>query len=155
MNLSRMSFLVLLMMGTTFYVNGVTTLVNASSSQTPRSNKAPINHCNCHCTVNQDSRAIKALETKVEGLNNVLNNKTSAISDAVKSMEAKMESLTGPNNKTFGVSNGLEAKVERLTGLDNKTSSISYAVRSLDAKVEGLTEMSNKTSIASAMPSRS
>ena len=47
-----------LMMGTTFYVNGVTTLVNASSSQTPRCNKAPINPCNCHCTVNQDSRAI-------------------------------------------------------------------------------------------------
>lgn len=70
MNLSRMSFLVLLMMGTTFYVNGVTTLVNVSSSQTPRCNKAPINHCNCHCTVNQDSRSIKALdlETKVEGL---------------------------------------------------------------------------------------
>ena len=44
--------------GTTFYVNGVTTLVNASSSQTPRCNKAPINHCSCHCTVNQDSRAI-------------------------------------------------------------------------------------------------
>ena len=60
MNLARMSFLLLLMMGTTFYVNGVTTLVNASSiySQTPRFNKAPINHCNGHCTVNQDSRAI-------------------------------------------------------------------------------------------------
>ena len=57
MNLSRMSFLLLLMMGTTFYVNGVTTLVNASSSQTARCNKAPINH-NCHYTVNQDSRAI-------------------------------------------------------------------------------------------------
>ena len=57
MNLSRMSFLLLLMMGTTFFVNGVTTLVNASSSQTPRCNKAQINH-NCHCTVNQDSRAI-------------------------------------------------------------------------------------------------
>ena len=46
---------------------------------------------------------------------------TSAISDAVKSMEAKMESLTGPNNKTFGVSNGLEAKVESLTGLHNQS----------------------------------
>ena len=44
--------ILLLMMDTTFYVNGVTTLVNASSSQTPRCNKAPINHCNCHCTVN-------------------------------------------------------------------------------------------------------
>ena len=41
-----------LMMDTTFYVNGVATLVNASSSQTPRCNKRPINHCNCHCTVN-------------------------------------------------------------------------------------------------------
>ena len=58
MNLSRMSFFLLLMMDTTFYVNGVTTLVNASSSQTPGCNKAPINHCNCHGTVNQDSGAI-------------------------------------------------------------------------------------------------
>lgn len=103
--------------GTTLHVNGATnTLANANNSQTPRCNKMPVNHCNCQCTLNQDSRAIKSLEAKVEGLFG-LNNNTCKISDAVNSLEAKVVSLNVLNNKTYDISDAvqsLETKMERV-----------------------------------------
>ena len=56
--------------------------MNASSNQTrsPVCPKVPVNNCNCHCNVNQVSfvsKAINALETKLEQLITLVN-KTSA-----------------------------------------------------------------------------
>ena len=137
------------MMGTRLHVSGATnTLANANNSQTPRCNKTPVNHCNCQCTVNQDSRAIKSLEAKVEGLIG-RNNNTCKISDAVNSLEAKVTSLNVFNNKTYGISDAvesLETKMEGLIGLKNKTSGISDAVKFLAAKVESISGLNNETS---------
>ena len=152
MHLSFMSFILLLMMVTTLHVNGATnTLANANNSQTqltPRCNKTPVNHCNCQCTLNQDSRAMKSLEAKVEGLIG-LNNNTCKISDAVNSLEAKVASLNVLNNKTYGSSvavESLETKMESLIGLKNNTSGISDAVKFLAAKVESISGLNNETS---------
>lgn len=149
MHLSFMSFILLLIMGTTLHVNGATnTLANANNSQTPRCNKTPVNHCNCQCTLNQDSRAIKSLEAKVEGLFG-LNNSTCKISDAVNSLEEKVVSLNVLNNKTYDISDAvqsLETKMESLIGLKNKTSGISDAVKSLEAKFESISGLNNGTS---------
>ena len=140
------------MMGTTLHVNGATnTLANANNSQTqltPRCNKTPVNHCNCQCTLNQDSRAMKSLEAKVEGLIG-LNNNTCKISDAVNSLEAKVASLNVLNNKTYGSSvavESLETKMESLIALKNNTSGISDAVKFLAAKVESISGLNNETS---------
>ena len=149
MHLSFMSFILLLMMGTTLRVSEATnTLANANNSQTPRCNKTPVNHCNCQCTLNQDLRAIKSLEAKVEGLIG-LNNNTCKISDAVNSLKAKVASLNGLNNKTYGISDAvesLETKMEGLIGLKNKTSGISDAVKFLAAKVKSISGLNNETS---------
>ena len=176
MHLSFMSFILLLMMGTTLHVSEATnTLANANNSQTPSCNKTPVNNCNCKCTVNQDSRAIKSLEAKVEGLigrnNNAckisdavnslkakvaslngLNYKTYGISDAVESLETKMEGLIGLKNKTFGISDAvkfLAVKVESISGLNNETSSIRDGVKSLEEKVESLIGLISSTSVTS------
>ena len=137
------------MMGTTLHVNGATnTLANANNSQTPRCNKTPVNHCNCQCTLNQDSPAIKSSEAQVEGLIG-LNNNTCKISDAVNSLEAKVASLNVLNNKTYGSSvavESLETKMESLIGLKNNTSGISDAVKFLAAKVESISGLNNETS---------
>lgn len=149
MHLSFMSFFLFLTMGTTLHVNGATnTLANANNSQTPRCNKTPVNHCNCQCTVNQDSRAIKSLEAKVEGLIG-RNNNTCKISDAVNSLEAKVTSLNVLNNKTYGISDAVESmetKMESLIGLTNKTSGVSDAVKFLAAKMESISGQNNETS---------
>ena len=149
MHLSFISFILFLMMGTTLHVNGATnTLANANNSQTPRCNKTPVNHCNCQCTLNQDSSAIKSLEAKVEGLIG-LNNNTCKNSDAVNSPEAKVASLNVLNNKTYGSSvavESLETKMESLIGLKNNTSGISDAVKFLAAKVESISGLNNETS---------
>ena len=149
MHLSFMSFILLLMMGTLLHVSDATnTLANANNSQTPSCNKTPVNNCNCKCTVNQDSRAIKSLEAKVEGLIG-RNNNACKISDAVNSLKAKVASLNGLNNKTYGISDAvesLETKMEGLIGLKNKTSGISDAVKFLAAKVESISGLNNETS---------
>ena len=136
-------------MGTTLHVNGATnTLANANNSQTPRCNKTLVNHCNCQCTLNQDSSAIKSLEAKVEGLIG-LNNNICKNSDAVNSLEAKVASLNVLNNKTYGSSvavESLETKMESLIGLKNNTSGISDAVKFLAAKVESISGLNNETS---------
>ena len=150
MHLSFMSFILLLMMGTTLHVNGATnTLANANNSQTPRCNKTPVNHCNCQCTLNQDSRAMKSLEAKVEGLIGLNNNTCKIYSDAVNSLEAKVASLNVLNDKTYGSSvavESLETKMESLIGLKNNTSGISDAVKFLAAKVESISGLNNETS---------
>ena len=150
MHLSFMSFILLLMMGTTLHVNGATnTLANANNSQTPRCNKTPVNHCNCQCTLNQNSRAMKSLEAKVEGLIGLNNNTCKIYSDAVNSLEAKVASLNVLNNKTYGSSvavESLETKMESLIGLKNNTSGISDAVKFLAAKVESISGLNNETS---------
>lgn len=136
-------------MGTTLHVNGATnTLANANNSQTPRCNKTPVNHCNCQCTLNQDSRAMKSLEAKVEGLIGLNNNTCKIYSDAVNSLEAKVASLN-VLNKTYGSSvavESLETKMESLIGLKNNTSGISDAVKFLAAKVESISGLNNETS---------
>ena len=137
-------------MVTTLHVNGATnTLANANNSQTPRCNKTPVNHCNCQCTLNQNSRAMKSLEAKVEGLIGLNNNTCKIYSDAVNSLEAKVASLNVLNNKTYGSSvavESLETKMESLIGLKNNTSGISDAVKFLAAKVESISGLNNETS---------
>ena len=122
---------------------------NANNSQTPRCNKTPVNHCNCQCTLNQNSRAMKSLEAKVEGLIGLNNNTCKIYSDAVNSLEAKVASLNVLNNKTYGSSvavESLETKMESLIGLKNNTSGISDAVKFLAAKVESISGLNNETS---------
>lgn len=121
-----LSFVQLGLMIVSFSVNGVTySSMNASNSlQKPRLNKTPVNNCNCHCTVNQNSR-MRSLEAKVEGLVALINS-TSGVSYAIKSLEARVESLIGLNNSTSSVSDAvksLEAKMESLIGMINSTSS--------------------------------
>ena len=60
-----------------------------------------------------------------------------------------MRSLEALINSTSGVSyaiKSLEARVESLIGLNNSTSSVSDAVKSLEAKMESLIGMINSTS---------
>ena len=153
-----MSLTVLFLMGTSTCVSGVTnTLVNASNSQTPHCNKTPVNNCNCQCTVNQDlrfSHAMKSLEAKMESLLG-LKNKTSGVSDALKFLGEKMESLIRLNGSTSGVSDAMKSigtKMESLNGLNNKTSGLSDAVKSLKAKVESLIGWINKTLTSQPAP---
>lgn len=138
-------------MVTTISVNGVTnSLVNASDSQTSRCNKAPANICNCQCTVNQDmwvSDALKSLKAKMERLLGP-KNQTTDVTDSLKSLEAKMESLIRLNGSTSTVSDGMRSlgtKVESLHGLNKTTSGLSDAIKSLEAKVESLIGWINKT----------
>ena len=91
---------------------------------------------------------MKSLEAKVEGLTG-LNNNTCKISDAVNSLEAKVASLNVLNNKTYGSSvavESLETKMESLIALKNNTSGISDAVKFLAAKVESISGLNNETS---------
>ena len=62
---------------------------------------------------------------------------TRRISDAVESLETKMEGVIGLKNKTSGISDAvkfLAAKVESISGLNNETSSIRDGVKSLEEK---------------------
>ena len=65
-----------------FAVNGAkSSLANATNNHSVPvglCEKTPINHCNCHCNVNQNSRideAVKALESKLEHLITLVNEK--------------------------------------------------------------------------------
>lgn len=143
----HMSFTVLFLMGTSTCVSGVTnTLVNASNSQTPHCNKTPVNNCNCQCTVNQDlrfSHAMKSLEAKVDSLIEKNNNTCGDRNVILKSLATKMESLTGMSNNTItsfvnDALKFLEVKVEDLIGKNDSTSGVADAMKSLEAKVESL-----------------
>lgn len=143
----HMSFTVLFLMGTSTCVSGVTnTLANASNSQTPHCNKTPVNNCNCQCTVNQDlrfSHAMKSLEAKVDSLIEKNNNTCGDRNAILKSLATKMESLTGMSNNTItsfvnDALKSLEVKVEDLIGKNDSTSGVADAMKSLEAKVESL-----------------
>ena len=88
-----------------FVLLGVITVpLFVNSQQTPCCYKPPVSNCNCTCNANQDLPVIlKTLETKldrVESLIGLNNNNNSDLSDAVKSLEAKMEGLIALINNT-------------------------------------------------------
>ena len=148
-------------MGTSTCGNGVTnTLVNATNSQTPHCNKTPVNNCNCQCTVNQDlrfSHAMKSLEAKVDSLIGKNNNTCGDRNAILKSLATKMESLTGMSNNTItsvvsDTLKSLEVKVEDLIGKNDSTSGVADVMKSLEAKVESLIGWINKTFTSQPAP---
>ena len=73
-------------------------------SKQPCCYKPPVSNCNCTCNANQDLPVIlKTLETKLDRVKSLIglnNNNNSDLSDAVKSLEAKMEGLIALINNT-------------------------------------------------------